>query len=74
MNDKRISEERPKWDLLHAVSSKLRGLAYLIESQRGDLDPPVDLLTIHWGLGRLLTELSQTVEEVSRRLEVEEIE
>ena len=73
MNDKCINEERPNWDLLHAVSSKLRGLAYLIESQRGDVDPPVDLLAIHWGLGMLLTELSQTVEEVSRQLEAEEM-
>lgn len=54
------------WDRLLTVGLKLRALAYLIENQRADADPPKDLLDIHWGLGALLSELSQSACDLAR--------
>lgn len=65
--------EESKESLL-SISLKLRGLAHLIESQRADIDPPDDLTDVHWGLGRLLTELSQAVGRFSRQIQEDEIQ
>ena len=58
---------------LLSISLKLRGIAYLIESQRGDVDPPYDLIDVHWGVGRLLTDLSQAVGRFSRQAQDNEL-
>jgi hypothetical protein len=48
----------PLHDKLAALSAKLRGLGHLIEVQ-GPHDPPIDLDAINYGLGLILTEMSE---------------
>lgn len=54
----------PLYDQLDAIGAKLRGIAHLIEIQRHH-DPPIDLDSINYGLGRILSEMSDELKRLA---------
>jgi hypothetical protein len=58
---------------LRELSAKLRGVAYLIESFDEEAGPPLDSKTIYWGIGMILTEISESVLKVAQSIGAKKI-
>jgi len=50
---------------LRILSAKIRSVAYLIENHRDEVGEPLDRDDIYWGLGRILTDISEAVKQIS---------
>ena len=57
---------------IRLLSIKLRGIAYLIENFHDDAGEPFDIEDIFWGIGMVLSEISQNLKTISIQLGDEE--
>ncbi len=58
---------------LRELSAKLRGIAFLIESFDENPGPPLDSKTIYWGLGMILSDMSNAILSVARKIGQKEL-
>jgi len=65
--------EFPALSRLELIGAKLRGLGHLIETQRLH-DAPIDLNEVQWGIGAILSGLSDEIKAIWRELDYLEIE
>lgn len=54
---------------LRSVSFEIRGFAYLLQNQKSDEVPPLDLEDLHYGIGQILDRLGRRVRRLSNKLE-----
>lgn len=59
--------------ILRILSTKLRSIAYLIENHHDQVGDPLDIEEINWGLGMILTDLSQELKTVSIQIGKDEV-
>lgn len=63
----------PSSTSIRLLSAELRCIAYLIENFQDQVGQPFDIEDIYWGLGLILTEISQALKSISMQIEEDEI-